>query len=197
MLTRHHVLFQFADASTQTEDVVTKNVEKQVGVGPVVPSMKVSFDDSSCGGGGGGGGGATAGLENEEYGGPGGLPTPLNLRRRTEPILPQAGATMGLIFGVRNQMEMLNTRIGRPDDGDEGAKGGNKGGGPDFTSISGPFMSFLGEDKRRRVTQMTAYSRTVSAGERCFFVLLLLVTFIYAVGIITAVVLLSCIMFFT
>ena len=179
---------------------MTKTVEKQIGVGSVVvPSMKVSFDDSSCGGGGGGGGEATAGLENEEYGGPGGLPTPLNLRRKTEPILPQAGATMGLIFGVRNQMEMLNTRIGRPDDdGDEGAKEGNKGGGgPDFTSISGPFMSFLGEDKRRRVTQMTAYSRTVSAGERCFFVLLLLVTFIYAVGIVTAVVLLSCIMFFT
>ena len=58
-------------------------------------------------------------------------------------------------------------------------------------------MSFLGEDKRRRVTQITAYSRTVSKGERCFFVLLIIVTLIYALGIIVAVVLLSCIMFFT
>ena len=166
----------FSDASTQTEDVVTKIVDiKQ----PAVLPIKVSFDDSSC-----------AAVEREEEFEP---PTPTNLRRKTEPILPQAGATMGLIFGVRNQMEMLNTRIGRSEE--EDVNGRTKG--PDFTSISGPFMSFLGEDKRRRVTQMTAYSRTVSAGERCFFVLLLLVTFIYAVGIITAIVLLSCIMFFT
>ena len=154
----------------------TKTVNKQ----PAVLPIKVSFDDSSC----------TA-VEKEEEFVP---PTQPNLRRKTEPILPQAGATMGLIFGVRNQMEMLNTRIGRSEE-EEDVHGRAKG--PDFTSISGPFMSFLGEDKRRRVTQMTAYSRTVSAGERCFFVLLLLVTFIYAVGIITAVVLLSCIMFFT
>ena len=95
-------------------------------------------------------------------------------------------ATAGLVFAARSQLEVWTTKIAS-----EEARNG-----PELSHISSPLMSFLGEEKYRRVSQMTAYSRTVSAGERCFFVLLLLVTVIYAVGIVTALLLLSFHMWF-
>ena len=61
----------------------------------------------------------------------------------------------------------------------------------DFSSnVSSPLVSILGEDKYRRVSQLTIHARQVSPSERCFFVLLIMVTFIYAIGILTALVLL-------
>ena len=77
--------------------------------------------------------------------------TPEPVRQMPTAPQPAMGATMGLIFGVRNQMAMVTTQMGRTDDEENG-------GGPDFTSISGPFMAFLGEDKRRRVEQVAIIS---------------------------------------
>ena len=67
----------------------------------------------------------------------------------------------------------------------------------DFSSnVSSPLVSILGEEKYRRVSQLTIHARQVSPSERCFFVLLILVTFIYAVGILTALILLCFHMWF-
>ena len=77
--------------------------------------------------------------------------TPEPVRQMPTAPQPAMGATMGLIFGVRNQMAMVTTQMGRTDEEENG-------GGPDFTSISGPFMAFLGEDKRRRVEQVAIIS---------------------------------------
>ena len=69
--------------------------------------------------------------------------------------------------------------------------------GHDFsTSNNSPLVSILGQEKYRRVSRITYHARTVPAGERCFFVLLLLVTLIYAIGILTALVLLCFHMWF-
>ena len=81
--------------------------------------------------------------------------TPEPVRPMPTAPQPAMGATMGLIFGVRNQMAMVTTQMGRTDEEE-------RGGGPDFTSISGPFMAFLGEDKRRRVEQVAIISMETS-----------------------------------
>ena len=68
--------------------------------------------------------------------------------------------------------------------------------GHDFSTSNSPLASILGQDKYRRVSRITYHARTVPPSERCFFVLLLLVTLIYAIGILTALVLLCFHMWF-
>ena len=84
--------------------------------------------------------------------------TPEPVRQMPTAPQPAMGATMGLIFGVRNQMAMVTTQMGRTDEEENG-------GGPDFTSISGPFMAFLGEDKRRRVEQVPISQQSIISME--------------------------------
>ena len=69
-------------------------------------------------------------------------------------------------------------------------------GGYDFSTSNSPLASILGQEKYRRVSRIAYHARTVPPGERCFFVLLLLVTLIYAIGILTALVLLCFHMWF-
>ena len=68
--------------------------------------------------------------------------------------------------------------------------------GQHFSNSTSALVSILGQEKYMQVSRMTTHARTVPPSERCFFVLLLLVTFIYAIGILTALVLLCFHMWF-
>ena len=65
-----------------------------------------------------------------------------------------------------------------------------------FSTSNSALVSILGREKYLQVSRLTTHARTVSPSERCFFVLLLLVTLIYAIGILTALVLLCFHMWF-
>ena len=65
-----------------------------------------------------------------------------------------------------------------------------------FQEVYTPFMEVLIKGNSS-VSKINDHARTVSASERCFFCLLIMVTFIYAIGILTAIVLLSSMMWFT
>jgi len=114
------------------------------------------------------------------------------------PIPPGANigvslATAGLMFGAtaasatsRDESHMdvwATTLSGRRD-------------GRDFSTSNSALVSILGREKYMQASRMTAHARTVPPSERCFFVLLLLVTLIYAIGILTALVLLCFHMWF-
>lgn len=60
----------------------------------------------------------------------------------------------------------------------------------DYEYSTSVLASILGQDKYRSVIEMVNYAKTVSRSEQCFFCLLLLVTCIYAIGILTALILL-------
>ena len=59
-----------------------------------------------------------------------------------------------------------------------------------FSTSTSLLVSILGQKKYRNFSQITEHARTTSTSEQCFFCLLLLVTCIYAIGILTALVLL-------
>lgn len=69
-------------------------------------------------------------------------------------------------------------------------------GGQAFSTSNSALASLLGQEKYMQVSRITNHARTVSPSERCFFVLLLLVTLIYGIGILTALVLLCFHMWF-
>jgi len=100
-------------------------------------------------------------------------------------------ASAGLMFGAaatsnRENHDDIWTTANLP----------NRRGGYDFSTSNSPLASILGQEKYRRVSRIAYHARTVPPGERCFFVLLLLVTLIYAIGILTALVLLCFHMWF-
>ena len=106
-------------------------------------------------------------------------------------------ATMGLIMAARSQIDVWNTQVGVLDpeanlDAQEN---------PDeqsyfFQEIYTPFMEVLIKGNSG-VAKINDHARTVPPCERCFFCLLILVTFIYGVGILTAVILLASMMLYT
>ena len=59
-----------------------------------------------------------------------------------------------------------------------------------ISNFSSPLVSLLGEETLRRYSQFTLEAKKLTGMERCFYFLLFLVTFIYAIGIITAIILL-------
>lgn len=59
-----------------------------------------------------------------------------------------------------------------------------------ISNLSSPLVSLLGEEKFRRYSEYHARAKSLAPSERCFYFLLFLVTFIYAVGIFSAIVLL-------
>lgn len=100
-------------------------------------------------------------------------------------------ATAGLMFGAtaasatsaeESRMDVWATTLSGRRDG--------------FSTSNSALVSILGREKYLQVSRLTTHARTVSPSERCFFVLLLLVTLIYAIGILTALVLLCFHMWF-
>ena len=59
-----------------------------------------------------------------------------------------------------------------------------------LSNFSSPLVSLLGEEKYRRYSEYHAHAKSLTPSERCFYFLLFLVTFIYAIGIFSAIVLL-------
>ena len=100
-------------------------------------------------------------------------------------------ATAGLVMAAKSQVEFLDTQIGitNPECSEESQEN------PEINSfffevVYMPFMEILFKGNSDMST-INDHARTVSPSERCFFCILILVTFIYAFGILTAVILLS------
>ena len=106
-------------------------------------------------------------------------------------------ATMGLIMAARSQVDVWNTQIGITDpEACENAQDNGENNSFFFQEIYTPFMEVLIKGNSG-MSKINDHARTVPPCERCFFCLLILVTFIYGVGILTAVILLSSMMWYT
>ena len=106
-------------------------------------------------------------------------------------------ATMGLIMAARSQVDVWNTQIGITDP--EACTNAQDNGENDsffFQEIYTPFMDVLIKGNSG-MSKINDHARTVPPCERCFFCLLILVTFIYGIGILTAVILLISMMWYT
>ena len=89
-----------------------------------------------------------------------------------------SSATAELIMAAKGQLDVLNTQLGVTD----------RPRAPSYVEVL-----FLENSK---VSKINDHAKTLSRSERCFFCLLILVTFIWAFGILTAVILLSSMMWF-
>ena len=106
-------------------------------------------------------------------------------------------ATMGLIMAARSQVDVWNTQIGITDpEACENAQDNAENNSFFFQEIYTPFMEVLIKGNSG-MSKINDHARTVPPCERCFFCLLILVTFIYGIGILTAVILLSSMMWYT
>ena len=106
-------------------------------------------------------------------------------------------ATAGLVMAAKTQVDMWNTQIGvtdteisdQPEDSDRQDS-------YFFKEVYTPFMEILIKGNSG-VSKINDHAKTVSRSEQCFFCLLILVMFIYGIGILTAIVLLSSIMWYS
>ena len=106
-------------------------------------------------------------------------------------------ATMGLMMAARSQVDCFSTQIGiTGGEGDEDGQDSQENDTFFFQEIYTPFMEVLIKGNSG-MSKINDHARTVPPCERCFFCLLILVTLIYGVGILTAVALLSSMMWFT
>ena len=106
-------------------------------------------------------------------------------------------ATMGLIMAARSQVDVWNTQVGVLDpEANVNAQEDPDNNSFFFQEIYTPFMEVLIKGNSG-MSKINDHARTVPPCERCFFCLLILVTFIYGVGILTAVTLLASMMWFT
>jgi len=90
----------------------------------------------------------------------------------------------GLVLGLGNPTARSNDQTNR---GDSERRGDHE---YEFSTSTSLLVSVLGQKKYRNFSQITEHARTTSTSEQCFFCLLLLVTFIYAIAILTALMLL-------
>ena len=104
-------------------------------------------------------------------------------------------ATMGLIMAARSQLGVLEAGVLDPE-ANLGAQEDPDNNSFFFQEIYTPFMEVLIKGNSG-MSKINDHARTVPPCERCFFCLLILVTFIYGVGILTAVILLSSMMWYT
>ena len=114
-------------------------------------------------------------------------------RRRT---LGPGFATAGLIMAVKSQFDVLNTQAGIADtDISDEPEDPQRKNSFFYQEVYAPFMETLFEDDSS-VSKINAHARTLPWSERFFFCLMILVMFIYALGIITAVIMLTSIMWY-
>jgi hypothetical protein len=106
-------------------------------------------------------------------------------------------ATMGLIMAARSQVDCFTTQIGITDpEACDNAQDDDENNSYFFQEIYTPFMEVLIKGNSG-MAKINDHARTVPPCERCFFCLLILVTLIYGIGILTAVFLLSSMMWYT
>ena len=103
-------------------------------------------------------------------------------------------ATMSLIMAARTQVDVMNNLFIDPEAGETTEDPENSSNF--FKEIYAPFMDALVKGNST-MSKINDHARTVPPCEQCFFCLLILVTFIYGIGIFTAVLLLASMMWYT
>ena len=106
-------------------------------------------------------------------------------------------ATAGLVMAAKTQVDMWNTQIGVTDtEVSDQPEESDRQDSYFFKEVYTPFMEILIKGNSG-VSKINDHAKTVSRTEQCFFCLLILVMFIYGFGILTAIVLLSSIMWYS
>ena len=103
-------------------------------------------------------------------------------------------ATMSLIMAARTQVDVMKYLFIDPEAGETTEDPENSSNF--FKEIYAPFMDALVKGNST-MSKINDHARTVPPCEQCFFCLLILVTFIYGIGIFTAVLLLASMMWYT
>ena len=100
-------------------------------------------------------------------------------------------------MAARSQVNVWTTQVGVLDpEANLGAQEDPDNTSCFFQEICNPFMEVLIKNNSG-MSKIYDHARMVPQRERCFFCLLILVTFIYGVGILTAAILLSSMMWYT